>query len=110
MTALTGMNVPAAETSPDDSAVSAEGISFPQDTLPSVDLTAASEIVSIPPDSPDVETLAMNIPVCADPLKAARQIRAQVEAAAQSILHEQQVESVHSTLNHTQFLLTGESE
>ena len=110
MTALTGMNVPAAETSPDDSAVSAEGISFPQDTLPSVDLTTASENISIPPDSPDVETLAMNIPVCADPLKAARQIRAQVEAAAQSILHEQQVESVHSTLNHTQFLLTGESE
>jgi hypothetical protein len=110
MTALTGMNVPAAETSPDDSAVSAEGISFPQDTLPPMDLTAASENISMPPDSPDVKTLAMNIPVCADPLKAARQIRAQVEAAAQSILHEQQVESVHSTLNHTQFLLTGESE
>ena len=37
-------------------------------------------------------------------------IRQQIEAAAEQIAHEAQVESLTDTMNHTQFLLTGESE
>jgi|GEM_PF-3207661 len=78
--------------------------------LAGMTVPASSDAVSMPVESGSAELPLMNIPVCADPLETARLIRAQVEEAAQAILHEQQVESVHSALNHTQFLLTGESE
>lgn len=78
--------------------------------LAGMTVPASSDAVSMPVESGGAELPLMNIPVCADPLETARLIRAQVEEAAQAILHEQQVESVHSALNHTQFLLTGESE
>ncbi len=100
MTALTGMNVPAADPSPVDSAFSAAGITFPADTAPAPVL----------PDTPGSEVADTVIPVSVDPLQAAMQIRAQAEAAARILLHEKQVESVYDTLNHTQYLLTGESE
>ena len=67
MTALTGMNVPAAETSPDDSAVSVEEISFPADTVSPVGLTTVSETVSLPQDKSDFGTPPMEIPVSATP-------------------------------------------
>lgn len=80
LTALTVMDVPAADTDPVDSAVSAEDL------------------------------FNWKLPAGSGPIRAAQYIRQQIEAAAEQIAHEAQVESLTDTMNHTQFLLTGESE
>ncbi len=92
ITALTGMNVPAAETSPEDSALSAA------DNSPAVTAQA------------DEESPLLNFRVGSDPIELARQIREQIEAAAQLMEHQKQVDSLNNAMSHTQFLLTGESE
>ena len=80
LTALTVMDVPASDTDPADSAVSAEDL------------------------------FSSDLPAGSGPVRVAQYIRRQIEEAAEQIAHEAQVESLTDTMNHTQFLLTGESE
>ena len=101
LTALSGMQVPAEETAPADSAVFAADILPQNPTVPETGAVTAAE---------DAQSHSVHFNTGSGPLKIAEQIRAQIKAAAQMQMHEEQIASLNETMSHTQFLLTGETE